>query len=233
MRNYLQISVMLLLATPVVAQGLPQEREVSGNASADPLHSFPKFETLDRKELEAAVTAMFEDGDRDKDGELTLAEAEARTRDGREAEVARRFARIDSDDDGTIARDEFAAWELQAHRAPPPPFAVPAKSSDAPGEPTVAHGRGAGGDVIYRRTPDQPLGAATVVAADANRDGALTLAELLAYQGARFDAADRDGDGRISPEEFPLSRHSPSGTGQPPAMLDGRPRDAVRVREDH
>ena len=202
-RQYLPISVMLLLATPVVAQERPQAREARDDFGADPWRSLSGAETVDREAFKAAVTAMFEEGDRDSDGELTLAEVQGRMRERQEGEVARRFARIDSDDDGTIAMAEFAAWELQAHRAPPPPFAVPAKSREDSGEPIVAHGRGVGGHVIYPHIPGEPLGVPTVVAADANRDGALTLVELLAYQGARFDAADRDRDGKISPQELP------------------------------
>lgn len=38
---------------------------------------------------------------------------------------------------------------------------------------------------------------------DANRDGVVTRAEYDAFHGARFTRLDRNGDGRITPDELP------------------------------
>ena len=57
----------------------------------------------------------------------------------------------------------------------------------------------------------EPLGATVILEADANANGSVTLEELLAYEGKRFDAADKDHDGEVSPEEMRAARASEDG----------------------
>ncbi len=221
---YPLLPALLLFGASAQAQGDSPARDIRAGCRGDPLLSTSGASPVAREAFDAAVTANFAAADRDHDGGLTLAEAHAATRACRDAEVASRFARIDSNDDGTISRNEFAAWEHRGDRAPRPPFEQPSKGVGMAGEP-FALDEGAGWGLIHRRSLVEPVGAATVAVADADGDGALTLSELLAYQAARFDAADHDRDGEISPEEWPapprfrrtLGDREPPDEAGPPA----------------
>jgi hypothetical protein len=59
--------------------------------------------------------------------------------------------------------------------------------------------RGPGGQVAGRLI--EPLNATMLAAANTNYDAGASLAEILAYQGKRFEAADRNTDGWVTEDE--------------------------------
>lgn len=64
----------------------------------------------------------------------------------------------------------------------------------------------------------EPLGATVILNADANADGKLTLPELIAFEGKRFDDADKDHDGEVSPQELRAARGGDSDFPDPRAF---------------
>ncbi len=58
--------------------------------------------------------------------------------------------------------------------------------------------------------------------ADANRDGVVTLEEFRAYRAGNFDKLDRNGDGAISPADFPrLAKLRPDAYQRLTSALEG------------
>ena len=60
--------------------------------------------------------------------------------------------------------------------------------------------RGPGGQVLARLVA--PLNATLLAAANANYDAGASLAEVLAYEGKRFEAADANTDGWVTDDEL-------------------------------
>ncbi len=107
--------------------------------------------------------------DKDRDGKITRAEVLDRVR--------RDFARMDLDGDGRITDADL-----------PPPMRGRGvlKGEGFAGRGMAPMGGAMGG-----------MGLGRLIAADANKDGVITLDEALAEAGRRFDAADRNKDGVI------------------------------------
>ena len=60
--------------------------------------------------------------------------------------------------------------------------------------------RGPGGLVLARLV--LPLNATMLVSANADHDGGASLAEVAAFEGKRFEAADANSDGWVTEEEL-------------------------------
>ena len=146
---------------------------------------------LTRAAAEALVREKFAKADANRDGAVTLAEVEAAMAAGRADRVAKmaahraeRFAALDLNHDGQLSRDEFAA---------PHADGPDGDHHGMRGRPGM---RGAGGG----------FGQKWFARVDANKDGRVTLAEADAAAMARFDKADTDHDGTISPDERKAAR---------------------------
>lgn len=71
---------------------------------------------------------------------------------------------------------------------------------------------------------DRSLSQKTIVAADNDGDGKLTLAEFIAFVNQRFARTDENGDGWLSPDEFSRGfAEVPGAAGTPPRPLTQPP----------
>jgi len=68
-------------------------------------------------------------------------------------------------------------------------------------EIVIPESRSATGRAIARLV--EPLGSTVITAANTDYDAGTSLAELIAYEGKRFEAADTNHDGRITVDEMP------------------------------
>lgn len=138
--------------------------------------------TVTRAEAEAKATAMFARLDANGDGKLDQAD--------REAMIAKRFDAMDTNHDGQLSKQEFIAAHQamhEGHGMEGPPMAGPGRM----GPGMMGHGMhpGMGGM--------GPMGAM----ADTNGDHAISRDEFVAAALKRFDAADANHDGKLTPEE--------------------------------
>jgi len=148
---------------------------------------------------------------------------EAMTRAQAESQIAERFAAADADGDGRVTRAEADAHHgagRAGHRGGERPEFAEERSMRArlTGEELApltgdraatpdndragAAGENSRGD---HRGMDHAM---MFEAADANSDGALTLAEMTAHALAMFDRADTDSDGIVTPEERLAAHHA-------------------------
>lgn len=213
----------LLLVTPAAAQqGPPGGREGGtgrGHHQQGGGQRMRAIEPVERERFDRIVTDMFHAADSDRDGLVTIGEVRAIADARRDVLIDKRFAAIDRNGDRTVSRDEFFAWQHD-------------RGSVAQSEEAQAIGHGIVSETIapdFRNEMEErllagiiePLGAALVVGANSNYDAGLSLDELLADEGKRFDATDRDRNKAISIDETPRREgRLPGGvTGLPP----GRP----------
>lgn len=216
----------LLLVTPAAAQqGPPGGREGREGGMGRGRHQeggpprMRAIEPVGRERFDRIVTDMFRAADSDRDGLVTIGEVRAITAARRDVLIAKRFETVDRNGDRTVSRDEFFAWQHDL-------------GSVAQSEEAQAIGRGIVPETIapdFRSEMEgrlltgmlEPLSAALVVEANINYDAGLSLDELLAYEGKRFDEADRDRNKAISINEAPRREgRLPGGiAGLPP----GRP----------
>ncbi|MCB2066770.1 MAG: EF-hand domain-containing protein [Erythrobacter sp.] len=169
---------------------------------------------LEREDFDAAVTQMFTLADTDRNGTVTLDELRGVFELRRQSVIRERFARIDSDHSGQIDAAEFVAWQ-------------DALGSAAASEQAMAMERGPVREAIEPELRDDPRGgmlagliapldAMVLTNANSNYDGGLSLAELLAFEGRRFDSADADHDGRVTMNEMPRPDDNGARPGPPP-----------------
>jgi len=156
-----------------------------------------EIKPVTRARFDKIVTGMFRDADQNRDGFVTTAEIGAIASARRDVLIGKRFERIDANGDHAISRDEFFAWQHGLGSL--------AQSEDAQ---AIGHG----GLVPETIEPDygnemearlllgliEPLSAGLVAKANLDYDAGLSLAELLAYEGKRFEEADRDHNSAIS-----------------------------------
>lgn len=172
----------------------------------------------------------------DADGDKTVTWAEARTKsdsmwakldvnsDGkldkgdREARMAERFSKIDTDRNGSISQAEFMAHHSAMGGAGQ-------KADGADGKREGWKGRGKGRMGHHGMMGG---GMAMMAMADSNKDGAVSRAEYDAGVKMHFDMADANKDGKITPEERRAAMKSMMGKMRGPgghhgAMGDGPP----------
>ncbi len=164
---------------------------------------------IPRDVFDAEVRRTFTEADLDHDGIVTLNEIRAAREAKREAMINAKFASIDINHDDSISHDEFLAWQKHlgdpemARGEHPEDAPHPPEDGGRDAGPRGEHGpRGAGmvGFLIV------PLTANMIVEADTNHDGALSLAEDLAYQDAVFDKVDTNKDGFLDEGEIRAAR---------------------------
>ena len=130
---------------------------------------------LTRAEAEAKASAMFARMDANKDGQIDATDRAARK--------AARFDAIDADKNGQISRAEFTAE--RPHRM-------------------KGHGAGMQGDELggdHRMGGRRHRGHMMGAMADADKNGAITQAEFTAAAALRFDRTDANKDGQVTKEE--------------------------------
>lgn len=174
---------------------------------------------LEREDFDKAVTAMFRKGDTNRDGTVTIAELQAVIQTRRSEVIEARFKRIDRDGNGAISRVEFQAWQGQlgtAALSEDQAFVRDGALVPATIEPDLDDDA----EAMVMRRLIEPLSATMLVRVNTNYDGGASLAELLAYEGARFEQADTDGDGSISMFE---ARPEGPGRGGPPGGVPAGP----------
>jgi Ca2+-binding EF-hand superfamily protein len=149
-----------------------------------------------RAEAEARIAEHFAAFDADKDGAVTTAEIDAQRARMRETMAARMgemqarmFDKLDADRNGTISKAE---WD--AHHAGMKAKFEARETADKDGKHHEKR-------MMMHRGGHHDMGARLMTRADSNNDGRITLAEVKAAALARFDSADANKDGTLTPEE--------------------------------
>ena len=145
---------------------------------------------LTRAEAEARSAQMFARMDANKDGKLDPADREARR--------AAHFDAIDANKDGQISRAEFTAPRERRGMG----------EGRGPGMERRKGGHHRGG--MMRGPMMQGM-------ADTDKDGAITQAEFTAAALRRFDRTDVNKDGQVTREERQAQRNFGRQRGAPPA----------------
>ncbi|NOW47060.1 hypothetical protein FHW96_003231 [Novosphingobium sp. SG751A] len=170
------------------------------------------------KKYEAAVESMFRAADANKDGMVTLAEFESVITARRNTLIHKRFVDVDANHDGRIDEGEFIAWESRKSSA---------EMAEDGGEfaeivpDAIFPDLGEGERDMALRLAVEPLGPVAIAKANVDYDAGISLAELQAYERARFDKADTNKDLFLSREEIEAMR---GGRGMMPPMGGGRGR---------
>lgn len=156
---------------------------------------------ISRAHYDKIVTAMFRDADTNRDGLVTLEEFHALVSARRDAAIKARFAKVDANGDGSISIAEFIAWQQQMGSV-----AIDERGAlgDRAGQVLEVVAPDFGKDDDDRMLADliEPISGTLIAKANINYDAGVSLEELLAYEGAKFDAADTDKDGYLSMQEL-------------------------------
>jgi hypothetical protein len=157
-------------------------------------------EAIRRDKFDDAVERMFASADTDRGGTVALAELRAVIEARKDAAIRGRFAGIDTNRDQSVSFAEFNQWQRGLGSAVLTDEAAAAASNIVVADDVApAPMSGPGGRVLARLVA--PLNATMLFAADTDHDGAASLAEIAAYEGKRFEAADSDKDGWVTEEE--------------------------------
>ena len=157
-------------------------------------------EAIRRDKFDDAITEMVGSADSDRDGTVTLAELRAVIGARKDAAIRDRFASVDANRDKSLSYAEFDQWQRALGSVALSDEAAAAASAalvaeDVRPEPI----RGPGGKVLARLV--EPLNATMLAAANTNYDAGASLAEILAYEARRFEAADANKDGWVTEDE--------------------------------
>ena len=157
-------------------------------------------EALRRDKFDRAVAELAASADGDRDGTVTLAEFRAVIGARKDAAIRDRFASIDANRDKALSYAEFDQWQRGLGS-----IALSDEGAAAASSALVAEDirpetiRGPGGPVAVHLI--EPLNATMLAAANTNYDAGASLAEILAYEARRFDAADANKDGWVTEDE--------------------------------
>lgn len=154
--------------------------------------------TVTRAEAQANAVAKFAKMDANGDGKVDAADREARRTEMR----AKAFERLDANKDGTVSKAEWdqASADRQAKRGERAEKRAEAGEPGKRGPGMRGHHGKRGGHHGMRG------GRGGMMKADANGDKAITAAEFQTAALARFDAADANKDGKVTPEERKAQR---------------------------
>ncbi|MBO9722734.1 MAG: EF-hand domain-containing protein [Novosphingobium sp.] len=203
---------LLLLQTPAHAQmgddmggmggggmGRPGGGGPPGGPGGGGKPRMPK--PISRAHYDKIVTAMFRDADINRDGLVTLEEFHALVNARRDAAIKARFVKVDANGDGTISIAEFTAWQQQMGSV-----AIDERGAlgDRAGQVLEVVAPDFGRDDDDRMLADliEPISGTLIAKANTNYDAGVSLEELLAYEGVKFEAADMDKDGYLSMQEL-------------------------------
>ncbi|MDE1917280.1 MAG: EF-hand domain-containing protein [Sphingomonadales bacterium] len=169
------------------------------------------------KQFDAAVTDMFRIADANHDGMVTLAEFNEVITARRDAIIRARFKSVDTNHNGQIDESEFIAWQRAMGSTALSESASTQYDEIIPNSISPEFHDGEKDEALAIAV--EPLNAVVIAAANTNYDAGMGLAELLAYEHARFDKADADKDGVLSREEVDSLQPHRRGPGGP----GGRP----------
>ena len=171
-----------------------------------------------RAEVEASVRDRLGKLDANKDGTVTRDEMIAFAKARMDARADDQFAAMDTDKNGSISRGEFDAWQagrgdrqiIRVERfggpdgmMPPPPPPPPGPGGVAPPPPPPAMD---GKPMLREHTRMMFMGGRDgMVMAEGDGKG-IVIADAVKKALERFDAADTNKDGKLSPEERKAQR---------------------------
>jgi hypothetical protein len=170
---------------------------------------------ISQEKFDKVVAAMFARADANRDGMVTLAELQSLVDARRESVIRERFKQIDTNHDGRIDAGEFIAWQQ-------------AMGSAAASDCSAYAGQGeivpdALGPELGYSDKDralaiaiEPLSPLVITRANTHYRIGITLGDLLAYENARFTAADTNHDGFLEQQEIAAMRqdgHAMGGHG--------------------
>ncbi|MCJ2188887.1 EF-hand domain-containing protein [Novosphingobium beihaiensis] len=178
---------------------------------AKPFMDANKDGLITRDEAQKAAEGMFTRLDFNKDGKIDQADRDARHAQRRGA----MFAKIDTNGDGSISKDEFMAAKAPGPRGPGmkgpgmtgqgmtaqgmtgPGMANPGKKMSRWGGKGKRghHGRHGHGMMMLKM-------------ADTNNDGAVSKAEFMTASTKHFDMMDANKDGQVTKEERQTARQN-------------------------
>lgn len=167
--------VSLAAAVAIAATGGMAVSAYAGGAERDSAHTRAQAQTM--------AAQKFDRMDVNKDGKIDAADRQARH--------AAMFDAIDTDKNGQISREEFAAHRPM-HKG---------RAGMADGEQGEGwRGRGGKGHHGGHHGGGRGWGGGMTMA-DANKDQAISREEFTASAMQRFDGADANKDGTVTPEE--------------------------------
>ena len=217
MRAVWSAIVALALVAPLPAQAQAQGGDPGGHGGVysdggfdainrgDESKRRPVTEPLERRKFDAAVEKMFAAVDTNHDGIVTVAEFQALITARKEQAIAERFAAIDTNHDKSLSYTEFSQWQRSLG-------ALALSDADAGAVGMVAEeiryqpGRGRLDQMIADLI--EPLRTTVIVAANTNYDAGASLAEVIAYEGKRFEALDTNHDGWLTEDEWMAGRRA-------------------------
>ena len=192
------------------AHGAPTEEEPSDSqphAPRSPDQVFISLEKFDR-----AVTEMFKSADLNHDGMVTLAELQSVIDSRRDAIIRDRFRDIDTNHDGRIDLAEFTAWQADMGAVAGSQCAGYAGQAELVPE-SFGPQLGNGPKDRALAVAIEPLSATMLTKANIHYRAGATLEDVLAYENARFSAADTNRDGFLDWQEIASLRGK--GNGRP------------------
>lgn len=226
----------LLLATQALAQGGPPGGG-GGPGGPPPGGGGPggpggpgagqprPMKPIKRARFDRTVTAMFQAADTNRDGLVTLDELRMIVAARRDAMIRARFDKVDADRNGSISLAEFTGWQ-QGMGSLALSEDQPVTDRGGPIPATIEPDLGEDAEDRALAMVIEPIGALTIVHANTNYDAGMSLEELLAHQGKRFEAADTDRDGELSSEEVRALMRRGEGPGHGGPDGPGGPRGA-------
>ena len=172
-----------------------------------PEQVFISLEKFDR-----AVTEMFKSADLNHDGMVTLAELQSVIDSRRDAIIRDRFRDIDTNHDGRIDLAEFTAWQADMGAVAGSQCAGYAGQAELVPE-SFGPQLGNGPKDRALAVAIEPLSATMLTKANTHYRAGATLEDVLAYENARFSAADTNRDGFLDWQEIASLRGK--GNGRP------------------
>src|SRR5690606_390715 len=163
-------------------------------------------EAIRRDRFDEAVEKMFAAAGRDRDGTVTLEELRTAIESRKAAAIRGRFASIDADRNESISFLEFDRWQRGLGSIVLSDEGAAARARRSCRRTSGPNQCGPGGMVLARLVA--PLNATLLAAANTNYDAGASLAEILSYEGKRFEAADANADGWVTDDEL---RAAPAG----------------------
>jgi hypothetical protein len=211
-------ALLLLAPLHAMAQGVPggfSDQDLGSHIQ--PGKPLPSIRPFERKRFDQAVGKLFKLADTNHDGTITLAEFNAVIAGRENRVIAERFDAIDTNHDHEISQAEFTQWQhglgsaaLSSSAAKPELGGLVAEEIRYPA------GYGPRDEALSRLI--LPLTATMLVSANTNYDAGVSLDELVAYEGKRFEAADSNKDGWLTQAEIAIylnNGHIPAGFGAP------------------
>lgn len=194
--------LVALLVTTVPAPAFAQGEYMPTGSRISQTPGPRAFRPVKREMLDDAVVQLFRLADSNGDGLATLDEFNGIMAARRDQVVRDRFAAIDTNRDQSLSFAEFSQWQANMGSA------VLSESEAAGGIELVSEvltvniGRSDLDEAIEAVL--RPVTATALIEANADYDGGVSLAELLAWQLGFFDQADGNKDGWLTQDEYAL-----------------------------